>query len=50
MRVEVEPATLAEAEGGVALRLHLHDGPLLVTFTPEDARWLTGALAETVGE
>lgn len=32
IRVEVEPAALEEATGGVQLRLH--DGPLVVPFTP----------------
>lgn len=50
IRVDVEPAALEEATGGVQLRLHLHDAPLLVTLTPGEARWLTTALAETVAE
>lgn len=48
IRVDVEPAALEEATGGVQLRLHLHDGPLALTLTPGEARWLTAALAGTV--
>ncbi len=46
IHLDVEPSALVA--GGAVLRLHLHDGPLAVTFTPAEARWLTGALAETV--
>ncbi len=45
----IEPAALQEAAGGVQLRLHLHDGPLVVSFTPAEARWLTDTVAEIMG-
>jgi hypothetical protein len=43
--VDVGPAALAEAgPGGVAIKLGLHDGPLILTFTSQEARDLYGRL------
>jgi hypothetical protein len=44
--VSVGPAALPEADGGIAIRYELFDGPLLVTFTREEAQRLVAAIDE----
>ena len=47
----IGPSALSEAPGGVADELMLHDGPLILTLTRDEASALatelTGQLAET---
>jgi hypothetical protein len=41
----VGPSALPEAPDGIALRLTLHDGPLILTLTRQEADVLAGELA-----
>ncbi len=46
VRIRVQESALPEAgPGGKTVWLGLFDGPLAVTFTREEARWLAGRLA-----
>jgi hypothetical protein len=48
IQVEVAPSALPEAgEGGVALILALHDGPLQLALTAGEARELAALLTAT---
>ncbi len=43
--IDVAPAALPEAgPGGVAIELALHDGPLVLTLTADEAQQLVDAL------
>lgn len=42
----VGPSTMEEAPDGVALKLTLHDGPLILTLTRDEARALEAELTQ----
>jgi hypothetical protein len=42
----VDPSALEEARDGVALELTLHDGPLILTLTRDEARALAAELTD----
>ncbi len=44
--VDIGPAALPEAAGGVAIEYGLHDGPLVFTLTDQEAHQLQAMLAE----
>lgn len=44
--VDVGPSGLREADGGVAIRFELLDGPLVVTFTRAEAEQLLAAISQ----
>jgi hypothetical protein len=46
----VDPSALEEAPDGVALKLTLHDGPLVLTLTRDEAQTLSTELAEQLAE
>jgi hypothetical protein len=46
----VGPSALQEALDGVALKLTLHDGPLVLTLTREEAQALVTELTEQLAE
>lgn len=46
IRVDVGPSALREADGGVAIRYGLFDGPLIVTFTRAEAEQLVAAIQQ----
>jgi hypothetical protein len=46
--VSIEPAVLPEAAGGIHVVLGFHDGPLIVTFTHDEACWLGGAILDVL--
>jgi hypothetical protein len=48
--LSVEPAVLPEAQGGVALRFGLYDGPICFTLTVEEARWLSEQIADQLNQ
>jgi hypothetical protein len=45
----VGPSALEEAPDGVALKLTLHDGPLVLTLTHDEAQPLNAELTEELG-
>jgi hypothetical protein len=46
--IDVEPAALEEAIGGIQVVLHLDKGPLTVTFTENEAYWLRDSIREVL--
>ena len=46
----VGPSALEEAPDGVALKLTLHDGPLVLTLTRDEAQTLVAELTEQLAE
>jgi hypothetical protein len=48
--VTVGPSALEEALDGVALELTLHDGPLVLTLTRDEAQALEAELTEQLAE
>ena len=46
----VGPSALTEALDGVALKLTLHDGPLVLALTRDEARTLATELTEQLAE
>jgi len=46
----VGPSALEEAPDGVAVKLTLHDGPLVLTLTRDEAQALNAELAEELAE
>jgi hypothetical protein len=46
----VGPSALGEAPDGVALKLTLHDGPVVLTLTHDEAQALNAELAEQLAE
>ena len=46
----VGPSALEEALGGVAPRLSLHDGPLVLTLNRHEAQTLVAELTEQLAE
>jgi hypothetical protein len=46
----VGPSPLDEAPDGVALKLTLHDGPLVLTLTRDEAQALEAELTEQLAE
>jgi len=46
----VGPSALEEAPDGVALKLTLHDGPLVLTLTRDEAQALNAELTEELAE
>jgi hypothetical protein len=48
--LDVVPAVLPEAPGGIALRFELYDGPICFTLTAEEAGWLSEQRARQLTE
>ena len=48
--VTVGPSALEEAPDGVALKLTLHDGPLVITLNRDEAQTLVAELTEQLAE
>ena len=48
--LDVGPAALPEAAGGVALRFGLYDGPICFTLTADEARWLAEQITHQLAE
>jgi hypothetical protein len=48
--LDVVPAVLPEARGGIALRFELYDGPICFTLTAEEAGWLSEQIARQLTE
>ena len=46
----IGPSALEEAPDGVALKLTLHDGPLVLTLTRDEAQALNAELTEELAE
>jgi hypothetical protein len=46
----IGPSALEEAPDGVALKLTLHDGPLVLTLTQDEAQTLNAELTEELAE
>jgi hypothetical protein len=48
--LDVVPAVLPEAPGGIALRFELYEGPICFTLTAEEPGWLSEQIARQLTE